>query len=488
MRLLDRFNPFRKKSAENPASVEDVTPQKRAVQSHTDRVCYLLAGSPYKNTKSHIELFTSVPEVFFPIDFIARRIAGAEFEIRRTRDDSIVWCSGHGKNAKIVTNLLKNPNCLQKFDELVYCHIVYKLCEGNAFMRSAMSSDINPEEKFRWVSNLWTLPGSLITTKLKNTSVPLYGVCDLDDLIGCYVLNVPGSTPIKIPTAQIWHDRDTLPAMDNSSKLAFSGSRLDSVMPAIETVQAVYTARNTIYSKSGAIGIITNKARDEAGHQAYTEEERKELHDHYNQNYGLLNDNQSPVLITDADVNYIRTAMSIKELEPFEETLLDAITIAGAYGIPDVLVPRKDHSTFSNQSTAEKGVYTGIIIPMANQFCKSLTDFLGLEKAGYYISCSFSTVDCLQQGMKEAEEVKKLVNERCEREFHAGLICFNAWRAEIHENALEGDVFNKTKFEMSPEELDFIYSIINYNTRQPQQEKNNGEEEKSTVTDEDAGR
>ena len=38
-------------------------------------------------------------------------------------------------------------------------------------------------------------------------------------------------------------------------------------------------------------------------------------------------------------LSFVRTNLTIAELQPFEETLADAISISGAYGIPAVLVP-----------------------------------------------------------------------------------------------------------------------------------------------------
>ena len=163
-------------------------------------------------------------------------------------------------------------------------------------------------------------------------------------------------------------------------------------------------------------------------------------------------------------MNFIRTNLSISELQPFDETLEDAIKIASVFGIPAVLVPRKDQSTFSNQDTAEKSVYTSVIIPAAKRFCEALTTFLGLDQKGLYIDCDFSDVACLQAGLKEQEEVKKLVNERCLSQFNNGLISINDWRAQIHEDALEGEIYDKVKFEMSPEEIAKIDSVIKAQT------------------------
>lgn len=492
MRIFDIF-PFAKRKSAIPTAkatptAEHVVNNHNSAALQTLRVISALDAQPYRNSKSYIELFKTLPEVFFPIDYIARRIANAHFEIRNSKDDSIVWCTGRSARTQAIAKLLSRPNCLQRWTEFVYMHFVYKLATGNGYMRAAMSDFAQVDNIWKWCNGLWTIPSDLMTVKLADYyRVPLYGVCDLEDVIEHYILNT-GNGNVRIPTFQIWHDRDVLPDMTASDNLMRSCSRLDAVMPAVETVEAVYNARNRIYTNTGAIGIITNKAKDEAGHVAMSPTEKKELQEHYQKTYGTQ-PGQSTVLITDADITYFRTAMSLQELQPFEETLLDAITIAGAYGIPDVLVPRKDHSTFSNQAAAEKDVYTGTIIPMAEAFCQELTEFLGTEHAGegYYITCNFDGVDCLQNGLKEKEEVQKLVNERCKDQFNSGLISINSWLAQIHESALEGDVFNKCKFEMTAAEIEYVNSILNNSIIKPQQEKEDErEEEESDLTDEDA--
>ena len=165
----------------------------------------------------------------------------------------------------------------------------------------------------------------------------------------------------------------------------------------------------------------------------------------------------------------MRTNLSISELQPFDETLADAITIAGAYGIPSVLVPRKDQSTFSNQATAEKAVYSSVVIPLAKRFCKDFTTFLRMEEGGskYYLDCDFSGVDCLQEGLKEAEEVKKLINDRCLEQFNRGLITLNDWRGQIGEAMIEESelsLASKLKWQMTDDELAQINRVFNNST------------------------
>lgn len=444
-------------------------------------------AAPFVAGSNYLTLFHSVPEVFFPIDFIARRIAGAHFEIRSYKDDSIVYCSGHSPKANRMNAILQAPNCIQRWRELVYMHHVYKLTTGNAFMRAAMPDTFKSMPKWKYCDNFWSIPSTSLQAVKPKSRIPLFGMAKLEDIVGHYELRDGDHTLMNIPTYQVWHDRDGMPQFLNTTSGGFlkSISRLKAAHKAISNLLAVYEARNVIYVKRGALGfIVAKKDGGELGTQAMKPNEKKELVAELNGKYGL-GDNKMPIGVTDVPIEFVRLNMSISELQPFEETLLDAITIAGVFGIPDVLVPRKDHATFNNQATAEKSAYCGTIIPMAKQFCEDLTLFLGLEQEGCYVDVNFNDVDCLQIGLKEAEEVKKLVNERCRQQFLDGLITYNDWRAQIHEAALEGEIFGKVRFMMTPEELMLIDTIIRNNNSKPStgEESNERNIEKDPVSD-----
>ena len=404
-----------------------------------------------------LKMFETIPEVFWPIDFIAKRISEAHFDLKRVKDDSIVWC-----NRINADRILKQPNPVMTWREVVYQHFVYKLCTGNAFFRAAMADTIGPDvPKFQWCSNFWELPAPYVHVIPQTYSygIPVYGIAEIDELIKGYELKVKEYSGLLIPTHQIWHDRDGVPECLNGSQFLKAKSRLMSVKKPIANLLAVYEARNVLYLKRGALGFIVAQRQDETGTIALEPDEKENLREEINGKYGV-NEGQSPIAITDIPVSFVKTSSSLSEMMPFEETLEDAIKIASVFGIPAVLVPRKDQSTFSNQDTAEKSVYTSTIIPAAKRFCEAITQFLGLEQKGLYLDCDFSDVACLQIGLKEAEEVKKLVNERCLSQFNSGLISINDWRAQIHEDALDGEIFDKVKFEMTPEEIAKVDSVI----------------------------
>ena len=404
--------------------------------------------------ENYLQLFETVPEVFFPINYIASRIAGATFEVKRVKDDSIVYYR------KEFNKFLDQPNCLMKFRELVYLHFVYKLTTGNAFMRAAMGEGANAERRWRWCDNFWEMPADHMQVVPNREMTQLFGVASKEELIKAYRLGVGFMAYSDIDPVEIWHDRDGRPSFYNDSNFMMSKSRLSSQQKAISNLIAVYQARNLIYVKQGGLGFIISKKQDPTGTIALTEKEKEAIRSQHDSKYGITGD-RLPYGISDVPIDFVRTNLSISELQPFDETLQDAITIAGAYGIPSVLVPRKDQSTFSNQSTAEKTVYTSQIIPLTKRFCQDLTSFLGLEDDGFYIDCCFRDVDCLQDGLKDAEEVKKLLNDRCKMQFLSGIITINDWRAQICEEKLEGEVFDKVIFNMTDEEIEFINRVFN---------------------------
>lgn len=412
-----------------------------------------------------LELFRTVPEVYWPIDYIASRIAGASFVVKRSDDDSVVWRLSHPAN-----KILSKPNCLMGWYEFIYNHFVYKLATGNAYIRAAMGDHLAPDTlKWKYCDTYWNLPSNLVEIELARHGrfVPLFGFTPngLDDILDGYRLNYGSNVRELIPSWQVWHDRDGLPDYDRSHGRLKAMSRLAPLKKPIGNLIAVYSARNIIYVKRGGVGFIVSQAQDKMGSYALQPDEKQQLLNDLTQTYGL-GDGQFPFGVSSVPIGFVRTNLSISELQPFDETLADAIAIAGAYGIPSVLVPRKDQSTFSNQATAEKTVYSGIVIPLAKRFCKDFTTFLGMEggSSKYYIDCDFSDVDCLQQGLKEAAEVKKLINERCEEQFNKGIITLNDWRAQIGESMIDETLLplsGKLKWEMTDDELTQINRVFN---------------------------
>ncbi len=331
---------------------------------------------------------------------------------------------------------------------------------------------------YKKCKNYWVLPSDKVTIRLKNY-IPLFGNAEKEDIIDYYLLQYGLNYAEQINPNFIYHDQDGNTDYRNDNFIK-GHSRLYSVKMAIDNLIPVYQARNVIYMKRGALGIFVSEKKDETGTVAMTEDEKRNLREEFNENYGLDN-SRFPYGLSDVPMDFIRTNLSIQELQPFEETLNDAIIIAGVFGVPPELVPRKDHSTFNNQKSAEKGVYTSKIIPAARRYASELTRMLGYDRDGYYIDVDFSHVDCLQEGQKEKEEVSKIISERAMGEFQNGIITLNDYRARIGESKVENSLFDKLLYEMSDKELERVKKILSITKKS----NDNGQRvEKPSVEDE----
>lgn len=177
--------------------------------------------SPLVCGHNYMELFRSVPEVFFPIDYIASRISGSGFQLKKVKDDSVVW------ENKRMNQILTKPNCLMSWNEMIYSHFVYKLCTGNAFFRAAMGETFKDQPKWKWCDNFWELPADFVNVE-PNRSVnsPIFGIASEDDIIRCYRLNYGYVSTMEIPSYQIWHDRDGSPEYMSINGFLKSKSRL----------------------------------------------------------------------------------------------------------------------------------------------------------------------------------------------------------------------------------------------------------------------
>ncbi len=459
---------FSKKSTENVVAVTEESPQPSA--SPVDRGALLLAALDERRLEcnmSYMDMYRCIPEVFFPIEYIASRISGGNFQLKKEADDSVVWRN------YTVNKLLNKPNCVFSWKEFVHDHFVWKLTTGTSFIRAVTAIDVD----FRSVLAYWVLPSDRVEVRPPRALIPLYDVSKVSDLIAS--VNVMGvfGVQMQIDPRQVMIDRDGIATLLSENSYMKAHSRLDSLRKNIANLLSVYDARNVIFTKRGGIGYIVSRKMDATGTEALTENEKNQLVEQNAERYGL-GKGQLPYGISDVPIDFVRTNLSIAELQPFDETLADAINIAGAYGIPAVLVPRKDQSTFSNQATAEKTVYASVVIPMAKEFCKMFTSFIGLDKSGLYLDVDFSGVDCMQDGMKTEEEVKKLVNDRCRQQFIDGLITLNDWRGQIGEAQIEekeNPLFSKLKFDMTDEDLEIVNKII-LNQQNPNNNGNRADE------------
>jgi len=430
---------------------------------------------PFVANANFVTLFNTVPEVAWPVNYIASRAAGAKYVLKKFKDDSVVWRN------KEINKMLVRPNAFQSWYTMMWRHYAYKLVTGNSYIKAAMNEAFaGTASLWRWCDRFVELEAPYVSTEYKSVTGDIYGVSEVEDVIRCYYHDFGGCAHKPIDPRLVFHDRDDSLGVDYYGDPLKAQSRLTSVMKAISNLIAVYEARNVIYVKRGGLGWLVSEVSDETGSRALNQKEKKQILDEADKMYGF-GAGKYPYGISDVKLSFVRTNLSISDLQPFDETLADAVVIAGAYGIPPVLIPRKDQSTYSNQATAEKAVYCSVIIPLVQRFCAEFTHWLGLDEDGFYLDADFSDVDCLQAGKKEAQEVLKLISDRCKVEFESSLITMNDWRSQQGYERVDDEAFDKRVSEMSPDEIERLKNFIN--PKQPQQE-DEGDISETSVQDE----
>lgn len=219
------------------------------------------------------------------------------------------------------------------------------------------------------------------------------------------------------------------------TNLTIPDSRLKGLDYPVSNIVAAYKSRNTLITKRGAIGILSNDSKDQAGVVPLLDGQKEALQADM-QRYGLTGQ-QFQMIVTDAALKWQQMGFSTKDLMLFEEIQDDIYRLCDAYGWPAELVAQKDGVTFDNKKEATKAVYRDTIIPEGqsriSQFGK------GILPDNLELRLDFSDVEVLQEDAKNKAEARKALNEALQLEYNAGLITKNMWLKELGRDEIKND-------------------------------------------------
>lgn len=410
-----------------------------------------------------VQAFKSLPEVAFPVMYIITRMRNAEIVLCRYADDSEMWSSDkrlYGEErllAKRVKAILERPNFYQNFNEFMEQYFLQKYLTGNAFVYA--KGVVNSDSMWRYVDSLRVLPTRNVTidANIKNAYITSDGY---GDMIRGYRLFDGGVTK-TIPQEFVMFTRDMQP-LENEVRMK-GLSRLVTQSKCIKNLYEVYDARFNIYNKRGALGAIVNGKHDADGTSAMTEKEKDNIRGEFKRTYGITG-KRDPYALIDVPVNFVKFGASIEELQPFKETLLDATQIAALFQVKKELIPRDGNSTYSNQEQAEISAYNDMVIPEVESFLDSLSSFIGLKNVGggYYLKAKWDSVEVLKKNVEQKANSDKKVVEKELLKFNNGLCTLNDVLVAIGKEKKPDSIYNKTKLEMSEEELS-VLSKLNIN-------------------------
>jgi hypothetical protein len=389
-----------------------------------------------------VALFTGIPEIAFPVLQVARGISDGKYQLKLVKTDEVVY------DVPEMNQFLSRPHPLYSFREMITLLACYKLVTGKAYLYGGTGFDTLSARRWKYCKSYFVVPSQAVNTVLRPSPNLLSGT-SIGEIVDHYDISAATGI-VSIRPSEVMHVRDGSLSFDGS--YVEGASRLSSQKYPVCNLIASYEARNAIFVNRGALGALVSNKKDAGGYDPLTQKERDEVIKEYNNTYGTTS-GKSPIMITSAPLSFVRFAMSIQEMQPFDEHLEDAVQIAGAFGVPADLIPRKDKSTYENQRGAKKSLYVDAVIPEARSLVQSLNDFLGLENDGLYLDVSFDHVPELQPDRRVEAETGKIISETCEREFQRGIITLNDWIAKTGGEKKDGEIYKKYILDMSDEEL-----------------------------------
>lgn len=392
--------------------------------------------------QNFITLFYCLPEIFAPVHEIASRVADADWQLRRNMDDGIDY-----KNPDW-NRLSSKPNPLMNFKQLVYQDVCYELLTGASFQNLNKPTTLpdDPSSIISW----WNLPSHQLKID-KRKNVDLYSITDIRDLVAKYSI---GDRVFDVNNVMSIMNFD----LSSGNDICKFQSPLQGAHLAIKNLIPVYEARGVIFVKRGALGFLVSKKSDESGLISLTKTEKEDAQRVYDQSYGLRRD-QNQVSVTAAPLEFIKTSMSIQELQPFDETLADAISIYKCLRVPAHLVPRRDQSTYANADADMKSFYEDVIIPTAARRAQTWTNELKIPNR--YIYADFSKIGVLQENKKDLATVNQIEGNVYLQRFTNGICTLNDWVVATGNEKVTGNgLYDKKLYQMSPEELTIVKNII----------------------------
>lgn len=336
--------------------------------------------------------------------------------------------------ASEIRELLKKPNPLQTQSQFFAQQDHYTDIFGYCPVLKVRPSGF-PDE----ISSLWNIPPWLFdidyTKKwLKQTSIA--------GIYKNYYLYWDGERT-EIPFKDLFFIFDDGIGTDFDTNLTIPDSRLISNDFVVGNIVAAYKARNTLISKRGAMGILSNETKDgDQGTVRLNPKDRDQVQREFKSNYGLVGQSFQ-VIITDANLKWQQMGFPTKDLMLFEEIADDINRLCDAYGLPPVLIARDKDTTFANQNQGRKDFIENTIIPESENRMQMNTNGIVREDENLIIKRDYSELAVLQEDKGKAAQARKTLDDALSIEYSKGLITKNDWLEKLGEDRNSDPSFDK---------------------------------------------
>lgn len=326
------------------------------------------------------------------------------------------------RGATWLAKLLKKPNPLQNEQQFYAQQNTYIDIFGYCPMLKIKATGL-PEDDPASITSLWNIPPWLFDIEYTNKWLKQNSI---DGIYKSYKMLWNGEE-IELNRKDLSFIFDDGIGTESDTNLTIPDSRLVGNDLIVSNIVAAYRSRNSLITKRGAIGILSNEGKVEGVGIPLKEGEKEDLQSDFRR-YGITGD-QWHVIITNAALKWQQMGYPTKDLMLFEETTENIERLCDTYGWPIELISRGKDVTYDNKVQARKDLYQNTIIPESESRMEQFTRAIGIETID--IRKDFSKIPVLQTDRKTLAETRKMINEYCEFEFKAGLITKNDWLEEL---------------------------------------------------------
>lgn len=320
----------------------------------------------------------------------------------RLLSNGIVTCVKDTKSEKEITDtsdinraflkVIEQPNPLQTFNQ--YMSQISTMLDLYGYCPVLMVRPVGFEDGPP--SELWPIPPSLLTIKPNKQ----YFKSTLNEMIEEITMTIYGKrVPINIDDIY-FYTADTC----NIDNLLFPYSRMIASKYPIENIIKNYEGRNSLIANHGALGMISNQAKDSISTLPMDPDEKDKVEKAYSKRYGLGKD-QLKVVVTNATLKYDRITMDMAELQLLENAEDDIKTLCDTFGYKYALLSRGGDTTFNNQNEIKKSQYQDYTIPEAESIIRQTNELANTKAAKVKYEIDYSHLPIFQENEKERAEV-----------------------------------------------------------------------------------
>ena len=341
------------------------------------------------DTSDAYKLYIEVPELRTVINKKAQMLSLGKPMLVNEKGDEVEkhW----------VLDLMKNPNPLQSWQDVIYSLSVNDSLHSTAFAYA-------PKRMGDIVNLFVPLPSHKMQI---NTTGKSLKQMSKDGLIKDYTYNYDGLNKENLNLDEV-----VIIQANDGINILNPVSRIESLKFPISNIKAQYNKRNVLLENLGAIGILSSENSDMGGALPMTPEEKRDIQrDWYYRNTDEL-------MITESAVKWQPMSYPTKDLMLFEELTADKLAIIDTYGLNYYIFSNEKGSTYSNVRDGIRMAYTDTIIPESKKIYDNITEQLGLDKQGLRLQADYKHLPVLQDDYlsqsealnKRADALTKIVN------------------------------------------------------------------------------